>query len=186
MQKYLDIFQKNRIIAGIRNEIDYKYALRHKVKILFFLYGDILNLNEIRQECNAYNKLIFIHVDFIKGVGRDREGIIYLAKNDLCDGIVTTKSNLISIAKTVELISVLRLFLIDSAVLRTAEKLLDNIKPDAIEILPGIASTYFIEHTSKSINIPIIAGGLISNEKEIEVLLNKGILAISTSKKQLW
>lgn len=83
MKNYINCFQKNRIIAAIRNEIDYKYALDHSVKILFFLCGDILNLEKIRQECNMYNKLIFLHIDFIKGIGKDREGIIFLANKNL-------------------------------------------------------------------------------------------------------
>ena len=183
LEKYL---KENPIIASIRNDSDFKYALNSKVTALFILHGDIFNLPRIMKECKEHNKLVFLHMDLIKGIGRDKEGIIYLAKKELCNGIVTTKSNLINVAKKEGLIAVQRLFLLDSAALKTGEQLLKNNQPDAVEILPGIAAPYFIEHIYKKLLCPIIAGGLISNKIEIEELFQKGVLAISTSRKELW
>ncbi|WP_406607598.1 glycerol-3-phosphate responsive antiterminator [Candidatus Infernicultor aquiphilus] len=153
---------------------------------LFILYGDIFNLSQIMKKCKEHKKLVFLHMDLIKGIGRDREGIIYLAKKELCNGIVTTKSNLIEVAKKEGLIAIQRIFLLDSAALNTGEQLLKNNQPDAVEILPGIAAPYFIEHIYKKLSCPVIAGGLISDKSEIEKLLQRGVLAVSTSKKELW
>jgi len=183
LEKYLKV---HPIIASIRNDIDFKYALNSKVAVLFILHGDIFNLPRIMKECKEHNKLVFLDIDLIKGIGRDKEGIIYLAKKELCNGIVTTKSNLINIAKKEGLIAVQRLFLLDSAALKTGEQLLKNNQPDAVEILPGIAAPYFIEHIYKDLLCPVIAGGLISDKSEIEKLFQRGVLAVSTSRKELW
>jgi len=183
LEKYL---KEHFIIASIRNDSDFKYALNSKVTAFFILHGDIFNLPRIMKECKEHNKLVFLHIDLIKGIGRDKEGIIYLTRKKLCDGIVTTKSSLIEVAKKEGLIAIQRLFLLDSASLKTGERLLKQNQPDAIEILPGIAAPYFIEHIYKKLLCPVIAGGLISNKIEIEELFQKGILAISTSKKELW
>jgi len=64
--------------------------------------------------------------------------------------------------------------------------MLKNNQPDAVEIFAGIAAPYFIEHIYKKLLCPVIAGGLISNQSEIEKLLQRGVLAISTSRKELW
>jgi glycerol uptake operon antiterminator len=186
MQDIKKCFKENPVIASIRNDSDFKYALNSKVAALFILYGDIFNLPRIMKECKTHNKLVFLHMDLIKGIGRDKEGIIYLARKELCDGIVTTKSNLINIAKKEGLIAIQRLFLLDSAALKTGEQLLKNNQPDAVEILPGIAAPYFIEHIYKELLCPVIAGGLISDKDEIEKLFQKGVLAVSTSRKELW
>ena len=183
LEKYL---KEHPIIASIRNDTDFKYALNSKVAALFILHGDIFNLPRIMKECKEHNKLVFLHMDLIRGIGRDKEGIIYLAKKELCNGIVTTKSNLINIAKKEGLIAVQRLFLLDSAALKTGEQILKHNQPDAVEILPGIAAPYFIENIYKDLLCPVIAGGLISNKSEIEELLRKGVMAVSTSKKELW
>ena len=50
----------------------------------------------------------------------------------------------------------------------------------------GLAAPYFIGHTYKELLCPVIAGGLISNKSEIEELLRKGVMAVSTSIKELW
>jgi len=186
MQDLREYFREHPVIASIRNDADLDYALNTKAAALFILYGDIFNLPQIMKECKEHNKLVFLHIDLIKGIGRDREGVIYLAKKELCNGIVTTKSNLINIAKKEGLIAIQRLFLLDSAALKTGEQLLKNNQPDAVEILPGIAAPYFIEHIYKELLCPVIAGGLISDIIEIEELFQKGVLAISTSKKELW
>jgi len=186
MQDLRDCFREHPIIASIRNDTDFIYALNSKVTALFILYGDIFNLPRIIEECKKHNKLVFLHMDLIKGIGRDREGVIYLARKELCNGIVTTKNNLINIAKKEGLIAIQRLFLLDSAALKTGEQILKHNQPDAVEILPGIAAPYFIEHVYKELLCPVIAGGLISNKSEIEELFQKGVLAISTSIKELW
>jgi glycerol uptake operon antiterminator len=186
MQDLKKCFKDHPVIASIRNDTDFKYALNSKVAALFILYGDIFNLPQIMEECKKHNKLVFLHMDLIKGIGRDREGIIYLARKKLCNGIVTTKNNLINIAKKEGLIAIQRLFLLDSAALKTGEQILKHNQPDAVEILPGMVAPYFIEHVYKELLCPVIAGGLISNKREIEELFKKGILAVSTSKKELW
>jgi len=186
MQDLKESFREHPVIASIRNDSDFKYALNSKATALFILHGDIFNLPQIMKECKNRNKLVFLHMDLIRGIGRDKEGIIYLAKKELCNGIVTTKSNLINIAKKEGLIAVQRLFLLDSAALKTGEQILKHNQPDAVEILPGIAAPYFIEHIYKKMLCPVIAGGLISDQSEIEKLLQRGVLAVSTSKKELW
>ncbi|MBA7542245.1 Glycerol uptake operon antiterminator regulatory protein [subsurface metagenome] len=149
MQDLRDCFREHPIIASIRNDTDFKYALNSKVATLW-------------------------------------EGVVYLAKKELCNGIITTKNNLINIAKKEGLITIQRLFLLDSAALKTGEQILKHNQPDAVEILPGIAAPYFIEHVYKELLCPVIAGGLISDKSEIEELFQKGVLAVSTSKKELW
>lgn len=186
MQDLRERFREHPIIASIRNDKDFEYALNKKVAALFILHGDIFNLPQIMKEGKNHNKLVFLHLDLIKGIGRDREGIIYLSKKELCNGIVSIKSNLINIAKKEGLIAIQRLFLLDSAALKTGELLLKNNQPDAVEILPGIAAPYFIEHIFKDLLCPVIAGGLISDKIEIEKLLQRGVLAVSTSRKELW
>ena len=186
MQDLRDCFKEHPVIASIRNDSDFKYALNSKTAALFILYGDIFNLPRIVKECKEHSKMVFLHMDLIRGIGRDKEGIIYLARKELCNGVVTTKSNLINIAKKEGLIAIQRLFLLDSAALKTGEQILKHNQPDAVEILPGIAAPYFIEHVYKELLCPVIAGGLISNKIEIEKLFQKGVLAVSTSKKELW
>ncbi|MGB2782671.1 MAG: glycerol-3-phosphate responsive antiterminator, partial [Atribacterota bacterium] len=51
MQDLRDCFREHPIIASIRNDSDFKYALKSKAVALFILYGDIFNLPLIMKEC---------------------------------------------------------------------------------------------------------------------------------------
>lgn len=186
MKHLQNFFKKQPVIAGVRDEKSLLKAVNSSVVALFILYGDILKLPAIMNRARENDKLVFLHIDLIKGIARDKEGVTYLAHNNLCDGIVSTKSNLIKAAKKENLMAVQRLFLLDSAALKTGENLLSRNKPDAVEILPGIAAPYFINHVQHNVSCPLIAGGLILKEKEIKDLLKKGVFAVSTSNSDLW
>jgi glycerol uptake operon antiterminator len=80
---------------------------------------------------------------------------------------------------------VLRLFIIDSHSLVTGIKNVLETCPDAVEVMPGIAIK-LVERIKDKINVPIIAGGLISTKEDIIEALSKGVLAVSTSSEELW
>ncbi len=183
LKKY---FKKNPVIAALRDIEEFKKALWSDSIALFVLSGSIIELAKMMNMAQDYDKLIFLHIDLINGIAADKEGVKFLAENGLCDGIVTTRSNLIREAQNRNLMAVQRLFLLDSAALKSGENMIKNNDPDAIEILPGIAAPYFIEHVSNIHNCPVIAGGLIREKKEINKLVQKGVMAISSSDHHLW
>ncbi|MFW5855703.1 MAG: glycerol-3-phosphate responsive antiterminator [Bacillota bacterium] len=179
-------FAENPVIAALRDKDDLNQALGSSAIALFILSGEISDLPEMMKKTRENDKLLFLHIDLINGIASDRAGINYLAQNNLCDGIVTTRSKLIREAQKFDLMAVQRLFLLDSAALESGEKMIKNNDPDAIEILPGIAAPYFIDHVSTAGDCPVIAGGLIRHRKEIEELLSAGVMAISSSDSHLW
>ena len=186
MEHLKSYFEKSPVIAALRNKDDLKKALWSDVIALFVLSGNISDLSRIMKKAREFDKLVFLHIDLIKGISADKAGVRYLANNNLCDGIVTTRSNLIKVAQKKDLMAVQRLFLLDSAALNSGEKMIKNNDPDAIEILPAIAAPYFIEHVSDRYNCPIIAGGLIREKSEIKELLEKEVMAVSSSDRHLW
>ena len=179
-------FKKNPVIAAVRNKEDLTKALSSKAIALFVLSGTIACLSEIMEKARNNDKLVFLHIDLIKGIASDRAGVNYLAQNNLCDGIVSTRSKLIQAAQKKDLMAVQRLFLLDSAALNSGENMIKSNDPDAIEILPGVAAPYFIDHVSKQHDCPIIAGGLIRKEKEVRDLTEEGVMAVSSSERDLW
>jgi len=175
---------KHPVIAGVRNDEQINQALESDVIILFVLDGDIFTIPGIANKIKEHDKLIFLHLDLIEGLASDYKAVKYLAQNGLCDGIVSTKGRLIRAAKKEGLMAVQRLFLLDSAAIKSGHQLMKNNKPDAVEILPGIAAPHFLE--SVNISCPVIGGGLIRTRNEIDELVRKGVFAVSTSKVELW
>ena len=59
--------------------------------------------------------------------------------------------------------------------------------PDAVEILPAVAAPRVVRRFRNAHpNLRIVAGGLISDLKEVESLLASGINAVSVSDPRFW
>lgn len=58
-------------------------------------------------------------------------------------------------------------------------------RPDYVEILPGLIPRV-IGELSRSMNAPIIAGGLIKSKEEVVAALSAGAVAVSTTAEAVW
>ena len=129
---------------------------------------------------------MFVHFDLVEGLGRDAESVRYLAEVIGIDGLVTTRSNIIMTAQKLGLITVQRLFVFDSVSLENGIRIIKSSSPDAIEVLPGIVISRVIKKLREEMDLPVIAGGLMSDIEDVQVALASGAIGISTSSKELW
>ena len=79
----------------------------------------------------------------------------------------------------------MRIFLIDTSSLKNSIKHIKDSKPDAIEIMPGIAPE-IVKTLREHVEQPIILGGLIWNKEHIDDAFQAGADAVSLSKEQFW
>jgi glycerol uptake operon antiterminator len=80
----------------------------------------------------------------------------------------------------------LRIFLLDSQAFRKGKQLAYSVNPDFVEVLPGISMISVDDAILKEIPSPLIAGGLIKTMEQVNEILSRGVLAVSTSEKSLW
>jgi len=156
------------------------------VGIIFVLGGTIFDLPKIVDLACRHEKVVFADIDLIKGAGKDAAGIRYLAKESRVQGIITTKSNLISSAQKEGLSSIQRIFLLDSESLTGGLSVVEKSKPDAVEILPGLILPKIMDRIRSVTAIPIIAGGLITKKEEVKEVLSSGAVGISTTSPHLF
>ena len=180
-----DKMQKNPIIAGVKNLSNLDEALKSNCEIVFLLCGTIFNLKEITKKIKESGKLVFIHVDLVEGFSKDATALKYISEEIKPDGIISTKNSQLKVAKALGLLTVQRIFIIDSLSIDTAIKASQMIEPDAIEIMPGIMPR-INKQLSASLDVPVIVGGLISEEEEVQNAISSGALGVSTSSKDLW
>lgn len=180
-----DILLENPIIAALRNYEDLETALTSKAAVVFVLFGDILNIKDICSKLKEKNKIVFIHLDLIEGLRGEAAGIRYIKEYVRPNGIISTKPSNIKGAKQLGLYTIQRLFAIDSLSLATGIKSIHATNPNAVEVMPGVASK-IIKNLQKQVNVYIIAGGLIESKKDVIDSLSSGALAISTSSRELW
>lgn len=182
---FVNSLQNSPVIAGVKDVADLDKALDSDCKVIFLLCGNIFNLKECVSKAKKRNKIIFIHVDLVEGFSRDGVALRYISSEIKPDGIISTKNNLLKSAKSLGMLTVQRIFIIDSLSIDTAIKASQMINPDAIEIMPGIMPR-ITEQISSSLDVPVIVGGLVSYEYEISKALEGGAKGVSTSSKELW
>ncbi|RXZ02341.1 glycerol-3-phosphate responsive antiterminator [Fictibacillus sp. S7] len=180
----VDLVQ-SQVIASVKEEEDIEKAINSTSNIVFLLTGNLLNMTEHLDRLKSAQKSVFIHIDFIEGLSNTKSAIKYIAKKWKPSGIITTKSSLIKFAKEEKLMVIQRMFLIDHTALKKGISICETFAPDAIEVLPGLMPN-IIDHLTHRINLPIIAGGLISSKEDITKGLEAGALAMSTGNPALW
>lgn len=175
----------NPIIAAVNDLDKLDTAIRSPSEIIFLLTGNIINLKSIVDKVKASNMEICVHIDLIEGFSRDGIVVEYISQYIKPNGIISTRSNLINIAKKLDMFAIQRLFLLDYLSVDTGIKSLHSTKANAVELLPGIMPKV-TEHISKETNIPIITGGLIKDKEDVISNLKAGAIGISTSKEEIW
>ncbi len=174
----------NRIIAAVRDNEEFEKVFDTRVEIVFDLNADLFDLKEKSEKIHKNGRKLFIHFDLATGIGKDKSGILYAKKSGV-DGIISTRQNIIKLAREAGLFTVQRFFIVDSQSLNTAVETVKFSKPDMVEIMPGIIPKA-IKDIKNTIEIPVIAGGLIETKEEIDAIIKSGASAISTGKKELW
>lgn len=182
----LKILTNGPIIPAARSMEVYKAALTHTiVPSVVLLFGDINSLPTLISLAKENKKRIILHIDLFDGIGKDKAGIRFLARLGI-GAIVTTKSHLCKIARDEGMIVIQRLFLMDSDSLRTGLSLVRHFKPDAIEILPGVVPASVVQELIHETGLPILAGGLIRTQEDVQHAIERGISAVTTSRQDLW
>jgi glycerol uptake operon antiterminator len=177
---------KNPIIASLRDPEGLDEMLASSTHIAFILNADICTLQPIVQKIQKTGKLVFVHIDLMAGLKKDPSSVQYLATQVCVDGIVSTHASLIAVARKNGLLTVQRIFFLDSASMEQGLKTALQADPDAIEILPGIIIPHVISKIREKTSKPIIAGGLINTHEEIQTILQHGAMGVSTSATRLW
>lgn len=181
-EKLLAKLEESPIIAAVRDHL-FDRALQSPVDTIFLLGCDIVTIKQRISAAKQENKFIFIHIDLAEGIGKDRSGIRYLQECG-ADGIISTKSNLIRVARELGLITVQRFFAYDSHGVNGIEDVLSATKPDIFEIMPGVIDKIVFRFSNTA--IPLIAGGLVETKAELTAALRNGALAVSTGTEALW
>ncbi len=173
-----------RIIAAVRSAQELEEAVKSDAWMIFMLAPNIEDIRVQAELVHQVGKKLFIHLDLAEGIGKDEYGIRF-AKQQGVDGIISTRTNIIKLAKKENLFAVQRFFAVDSQSVRTTIETAKSSKADMIEIMPG-TMLKVIKTLKKELNIPIIAGGLIETAKEVEDAILCGAIAVSTGKREFW
>lgn len=175
----------SEVIPAIRNMKDFELALRTNHQKIIFLESRLSQVENVVKYAKKHGKEIFMHADLIQGLKVDEYGLEYLINNVKVDGIISTRSSVISFVKKRNIVGIQRLFALDSVALDHNLKACQKIQPDYIEVLPGVIPEILQEVKEKT-GIPVIAGGLIRTRDDVDRALAFGASVVTTSNTNLW
>ncbi|WP_214698763.1 MULTISPECIES: glycerol-3-phosphate responsive antiterminator [unclassified Exiguobacterium] len=173
------------LLPAIRDMRDLERFLSSDLELGVLLEIHMSRLESIFKLLGSHHKKVFIHMDLIQGMKADEFATEYICQTYKPFGIISTKGNVIVKAKQKGVVTVQRLFLIDSLSLEKSIRHIERSKPDYIEVLPGIVPKY-IQRVHEKTGIPVFAGGLIETAEEVQAALDAGASVVTTSNRKLW
>ncbi|MFG6148036.1 glycerol-3-phosphate responsive antiterminator [Halobacillus sp. B23F22_1] len=173
------------VLPAVKNMKDFEKLLQTSTEYIIILESRLGLLHKVVRAGQKAGKKVWVHVDLIQGLKADDYGMEFLGRVVKPDGVISTRSHVIQQAKKYKLTSVQRLFLIDSQAVEHNVSIIKKVKPDYVEVLPGIVPG-MIKEIKDQIGVPVIAGGLIRTEIETKEAIQSGASAVSTSRAELW
>ncbi|HHR3473934.1 TPA: glycerol-3-phosphate responsive antiterminator [Staphylococcus aureus] len=175
----------NNILPAIRNIKDLEKLIKTDYKMCVLLDMHIGHIKSIMELLKQNHIECFIHIDLIQGLSHDEFASEFIIQQYKPKGIVSTKSKVIKKAKSLNTLTIFRVFIIDSQALKRSIDLIKKVEPDFVEVLPGVASKA-IHHIQKETNTQVIAGGLINTIDEVNEAVKNGAKYVTTSYDKLW
>ncbi|WP_088808918.1 MULTISPECIES: glycerol-3-phosphate responsive antiterminator [Listeria] len=180
-----ELFGGQKIIPAAHHQRDIEKIAEQSVQYMVMLETHVAQVKSLVDFAKSTGKKVLLHADLINGLKNDDYAVDFICQQIRPDGIISTRGNVILKAKQHKVLAIQRLFMIDSSAYQKGMKLVEKVQPDAIELLPGILPEQ-IANMHEKLQIPIIAGGLIERQSQIDAVLAAGATAITTSNKELW
>ena len=185
MLKIKELLMDAPIIAAVKDGAGLQKALESDCKVIFLLYGTIVNIDALVRQVQSRGKLCVVHIDLVEGLSNRDIAVDGLVKLCSPDGIISTRVPQIRRAQQLGILAIQRTFMLDSISLQNLLTQIETHRPDFIEVLPGIIPGVIREITEKT-TIPLIAGGLIRSKQDVIGALQAGVVAVSTTCRDVW
>lgn len=178
------IMEQNPVVPALKDPAHLAACLRCPSGVIFVLCGDILTVSDLIAQIHEGGKKAVIHADLVAGLAAKEIAVDFLQRCG-ADGIISTRPALIRRGRELGLLTVLRVFALDSKAVSNLHSEIDAGCPDMLEILPGTLPR-IISRLSGELHIPLIAGGLLEEKSDILAALGAGALCVSASDSRLW
>ncbi len=185
MHDYVETIRDNPVIAAVQSQATLSAALSLRMPTVFLLNTDIFSSKASVDLCAAADCNVFLHMDLIDGLASSAKALDYVQHRISPSGIISTKSALIKYAREQGIFCIQRFFIVDSASFDNAVKTTRKNRPNMVELMPGIIPDVLRRFTAEA-DTPVIAGGLITQRRQVIGALSAGAVGVSTGCQGLW
>lgn len=185
-QRFYDAVEESPVIAAVKDfEGLEKCCGIEEIRVVFILFGDVCNIDDIVSRIRDKGKIAMVHIDLITGLSSKEIAVDFIKKHTQANGIISTKPLLIKRAKELGFYTILRFFVIDSMAFENVNRQCNQVHPDFIEVLPGVMPK-IVKKLCRLSSIPVIAGGLVTDKEDVMQALSAGAISVSTTNQEVW
>jgi len=176
---------RNHIVPAVRDLTRLRQALSVGASVVIVFSPSIDMVEEMAAQAQQADALLLVHADMMEAIASDAAGLRFLARIGVA-GVATTRTQTMTMAHQAGLLVTFRAFLIDSAALVTVAKIVERNHPDVVEALPAPILSHLPPYYIDDLGVPILAGGLVRAQSDVDAAIAAGATAISTSTESLW
>lgn len=118
-----ELLEENPIIAAVKNQEQLDQALDSEAQIIFVLFGDVMSIKRISELITSKNKIGIIHIDLVEGFTNKEIVVKYIKEETKFSGIISTKPQVVKLAKKYNLLGVQRVFIFDTLSLNNVKSI---------------------------------------------------------------
>jgi glycerol uptake operon antiterminator len=170
--------------AAITGEEGLDEAIASRAPVVFILRGNGLTLGHVVRLIHDANKLVAVHVDLVGGLRADRVSVEWLAAAGV-DAVISSHGQLMAAIRHGGMTAIHRLLLVRRSQLDTAVAAIGRSAPNIVEILPGVLLPSVVGMMPR-FEVPVLAGGFVRTEADVQAILSAGALGVTTSSQALW
>lgn len=147
----------NNILPAIRNIKDLEKLIKTDYKMCVLLDMHIGHIKSIMELLKQNHIECFMHIDLIKGLSHDEFASEFIIQQYKPKGIVSTKSKVIKKAKSLNTLTIFRVFIIDSQALKRSIDLIKKLNLILLKYFQVLRVKRFIifrkKQTHKSLQV---------------------------------
>ena len=176
--------ERNPVVPALKDAGQLAACAACPCRVVFVLCGTILDIEDLIARLHAAGKKAVIHADLIAGLAPREIAVDFLHRCG-ADGIISTRPHLVRRGRELGLLTVLRVFAIDSKAVSNLPGETEVGRPDMTALLPR-AIPAATARLCRELTVPVIAGGLLESKSDVTTALAAGALCVSTSRSDLW
>ncbi len=178
------------VLLAVSQVKDFEKFLKSSLSTCILMDLHINLLPGMIRSAHSAGKKVFLHADLLRGVSADEFGCEYICQQLKADGVISTKTRILETARRNGAAIILRLFLIDTKSLEKGLHLIEGLRPDCVELLPGLACEVIprLKKRMASMDmreVSFLCGGLIRTPEQIRLCLDAGACAVTLSDAKL-
>lgn len=170
--------------AAITDDTRVDVALASRTPVVFILRGNGLLIAPLVRRFHDAGKLVAVHIDLVAGLRPDRAGVSWLAAAGV-DAVISSHGQLMAPIRNEGMSAIHRLLLVRRSQLDSAVAAITRSAPNIVEVLPGVIFPSIVGMLPR-FQVPVLAGGFIRTEQDVQAALAAGALGVTTSASAFW